>query len=280
MPLPMHAATPPTLSSPARPVAAPPGIAVVLGSGRSGTSLLMQVLAALGMRVSDTLIPARPDNPRGFFEDAAIVRIQADLLRALGAWPYHPLPADWQDRPATATAREALAGLLQQRLAADGLWGFKDPRTAAFLPLWQGLFVELGVTPKYILALRQPGPVLRSFMQAYDTPAEVAEAVWLRRTCAALVHTRGACHIVHYDDWFSRPTKVAEDLAGFLGLPPPGAHTLEAIVRPDLNRAGTAPESLHDPKARALYRALSGFRGSGWNVHGLPADVMACCPGA
>ncbi len=45
-------------------------------------TLLMQVLAALGLRVSEEMIEARRDNPRGFYEDAPIVRIQADLLRA------------------------------------------------------------------------------------------------------------------------------------------------------------------------------------------------------
>jgi hypothetical protein len=85
-------------------------IVVVLGSGRSGTSLLMQVLASLGMRVSAELIEARRDNPQGFFEDAPIVRAQADLLRGLNAWPFHPLPDDWLDAPATASAAEALRG--------------------------------------------------------------------------------------------------------------------------------------------------------------------------
>ena len=48
------------------PRSAPRPVVVVLGSGRSGTSLLMQVLAALGLRVSEEMIEARRDNPRGF----------------------------------------------------------------------------------------------------------------------------------------------------------------------------------------------------------------------
>lgn len=251
-------------------------VAVVLGSGRSGTSLLMQALAALGLRVSEELIAARRDNPKGFFEDALIVRVQADLLRALGAWPYHPLPADWLERPATGAARTALADLLARRLAAGGPWGFKDPRTAAFLPLWQHLFTEADIAPRYILALREPGKIIQSFMQAYGTPAEVAEAVWLRRTCEALWHTRADCHMVHYEDWFSRPGDVAAGLTRFVGLAATDIDGIPGdIVRPDLDRAGGGP-GLRTPHAQALRKALMDCRGSDFDREGL-LDVVAAC---
>jgi hypothetical protein len=258
-------------SPPARPVV------VVLGSGRSGTSLLMQVLAALGMRVSAEMIQARRDNPEGFFEDAPIVRVQADLLRSLGAWPYHPLPADWLEAPATAKAADALKGILRERLRGQGLWGFKDPRTAPFLPLWQQLFTELGLAPRYILALRAPGSILRSFMQAYATPADVAEQVWLRRTCDALWHTQADCYLAHYEDWFSRPREVVEGLARSTGLGAGGLEdALAGIVRPDLDRAGGGEEGLRNPDARLLQGALEACRGSEFNGEALLRAVGAC----
>ncbi len=269
-PLPMNPPPFPDMP-PSRPVV------VVLGSGRSGTSLLMQVLAALGMRVSEDLIQARRDNPEGFLEDAPIVRAQADLLRALGAWPYHPLPTDWLERPVTVATRRVLAGLLPQRLAGQGIWGFKDPRTAAFLPLWQALFAEEGISPKYILALREPGKIIRSFMQAYGTPEDVAEAVWLRRTCDALWHTRADCHIAHYEDWFSRPREAAEGLARHTGLAAADIDgALAGIVRPDLDRAGGGDEALRDPHALALHTALKNCRGSGFDREGLLEIVAEC----
>jgi len=251
-------------------------VTVVLGAGRSGTSLLMQVLAALGLRVSEQLIEARRDNPRGFFEDAAIVRIQANLLRALGAWPFHPLPNGWLGGTATATAREALKAVLRQRLAGGGPWGFKDPRTAPFLPLWQELFAAENLAPRYLLALRQPGRVLHSYAQAYGTPAQVAEAVWLRRTCDALWHTRADCHIVHYEDWFIRPGETAEALAHHLGLTEPARDVLQALIEPDLDRSGDTHPVMIGGTARRLYTALRTCRGSDFEREGLLAVVAEC----
>ncbi len=240
-------------------------VIVVLGAGRSGTSLLMQVLAALGMRVSPALIGAREDNPEGFYEDAAIVRIQADLMRALGAWPYHPLPADWLDAPATAAAELALLAVVRDRLErTDGVWGFKDPRSAAFLPLWLRIFAAEALAPRYLLALREPGDIVRSFMRAYQAPAALAEAVWLRRTCDALWHTQADCHVVHYEDWFARGDEMAAGLARYCALDADAAARLpRGLVRPELNRCRgpRTDEDLTSPPARALQAALRACSG-------------------
>lgn len=61
------------------PFAAPDRITVVSGLPRSGTSLLMQMLAAAGLVVAqDEARPADPDNPRGYFELAAARGIRRD----------------------------------------------------------------------------------------------------------------------------------------------------------------------------------------------------------
>jgi len=267
-------------TAPSRPLPAPSGrpVVVVLGSGRSGTSLLMQVLAALGVRLSPSMIEARQDNPQGFQEDAPIVKAQANLLRSLGAWPFHPLPPHWQNDPATERARAVLREILMDRLKSGGLWGFKDPRTSAFLPLWQDLFHEMGLVPKYILALRDPGSIVRSFMEAYDTPADMAEGVWLRRTWDALEHTQADCHIIHYEDWFTRSADMAAALAQHLGLALPAADTLQTIIRPGLDRSGRTPQAIQNPAVRTLHAALCTCRGSDFDRAALLAAVAACRP--
>lgn len=54
-------------------------ITVVSGLPRSGTSMMMQMLAAGGMRVvSDGLRTADADNPRGYFELEAVKKLKTD----------------------------------------------------------------------------------------------------------------------------------------------------------------------------------------------------------
>lgn len=245
-------------------------IAVVLSSGRAGSSLLTQVLGSLGVGLSRELIAGRQDNPDGFFEDARIVRIQANLLRNLAAWPYYPPPQGWLDAPATAEAGRELQTLMRAWLEdVRALPGFKDPRTASFLPLWRRLFAEVGVEPIYLLALRDPASVIQSFQRAYATPPEIAERVWLQRTCDALRHTDAACHIVHYEAWFSHPERVAAGLAFSLGLPPPPGEVLRRIVKPELARARGDGQGLTLEPARALRAALAGCQGGDFDRAGL-----------
>ena len=61
-------------------------ITVVSGLPRSGTSMMMQMLAAGGMPVvSDGLRTADADNPRGYFELEAVKKLKADSTWVAGA---------------------------------------------------------------------------------------------------------------------------------------------------------------------------------------------------
>jgi hypothetical protein len=235
------------------------------------------MLCALGMRLSPELIAGREDNPDGFFEDAAIVRVQANLLRILNAWPFHPLPPNWLSAPATGAATHVLQALVHDRLGENAAtWGFKDPRTASFLPLWHHVFAAEAVEPAYILALREPGSIIRSFMRAYATTADTAEQVWMARICDALWHTAGECHLVHYEDWFSRPGEVIAGLAACTGLSIPAEERLAGLIKPGLNRSARTHYTLRNEKARELEAALRTCRGSAFDKQRLLRVVATC----
>ena len=83
-------------------------ITVVSGLPRSGTSMMMQMLAAGGMPVvSDGLRTADADNPRGYFELEAVKKSKADPAWVAGARGHAvkvismllcELPADYEYR--------------------------------------------------------------------------------------------------------------------------------------------------------------------------------------
>lgn len=53
---------------------------LILGAGRSGTSMAAGTLAKAGYFMGDNLVPARKANPKGFFEDVEVNMINEDLL--------------------------------------------------------------------------------------------------------------------------------------------------------------------------------------------------------
>lgn len=59
---------------------------VVSGLPRSGTSMMMQMLAAAGVRVlADDARPPDADNPRGYFEDVRVKRLADDAAWLVAA---------------------------------------------------------------------------------------------------------------------------------------------------------------------------------------------------
>ena len=53
---------------------------LVLGSGRSGTSMMGGILNDAGYFMGDDLYPGRDSNPKGFFENAEINEINEKIL--------------------------------------------------------------------------------------------------------------------------------------------------------------------------------------------------------
>ena len=50
-------------------------VMIVVGMHRAGTSAITRGLTAIGVEVGDDLLPSQADNPKGFWENRAIVDI-------------------------------------------------------------------------------------------------------------------------------------------------------------------------------------------------------------
>ena len=117
-------------------------IVVLLGMHRAGTSVTMNVLNALGVPLSDDLMPPTNFNAKGYFESLEISKVHDEILKLFGMlWSSstitHPLPANWWRLPQVAPFKAQLTQIVSREFdKAGSLWGFKDPRTARLLPLW------------------------------------------------------------------------------------------------------------------------------------------------
>lgn len=181
-------------------------VIVVLGVGRSGTSLTMQALKSLGVGMSDNMIAPNVSNPNGFNEDADIVDIHKKLLSEVSISPTMPLKNGWLDMPIVKQSLKKLRDIVETQLDKNnGLWSFKDPRTVTVLPLWVRLFNQNKIVPKFVLAVRKPEALIDSFKQNYGTEQETTELIIQQRTLDAIYYTRGNLTVIDYDDWFSQP---------------------------------------------------------------------------
>jgi GT2 family glycosyltransferase len=219
---------------------------MVLGMHRSGTSAVTGMLAHLGVALGDRLMPASPDNPRGYWEHRDIVAVNQQLMAELG-WGWddvRPLPTDWHHGEPAIRARKALADILMRDFAEALLWGVKDPRLCRLLPLWTELLAELNVTPRFVLVLRHPVDVAGSLAARDGLSAAHAGLLWLRHVLEAERGTRHSMRaVVHYEDLVEPGgwRGIASRLSGELRLPWPGRgaaaeKAIEAYLTPNLRR--------------------------------------------
>jgi hypothetical protein len=256
-------------------------IVVVLGSGRSGTSLVMQTLHALGMQVSENLTEASVANPLGPLEDKEIFDFQSSLIQELGGHVAAPMPDDWLRDKLVFRAMTQLEALIENRLEkVDGLFGFKDPKTSMLIPLWVRVFNRMKLIPAYVLTVRDPGATVASFLMQYNSPAYMAELVWLVRTVEAIDNTAADCFVAHYEDWFDEPLPLAQSLLHYTGLDKTFKGDLSEVlaqkVKSNLNRASKDDYEIQNPYVKKLYSALQQCRGADFYRDRLMAVVKEC----
>lgn len=249
-------------------------VVVVVGMHRAGTSLCAKIVNRLGFALGGPLLTPNIDNPDGYQEHKDINECHEALLALMGAsWD-----TIWSVRSSVEESLQSVeAGAILDRLTAivvkeledsGGCWGFKDPRTACFLPAWINIFDSLGIEPLWVLAVRDPRAVAASLHARNRLPPELGELLWTEHYLNALRHlgSRMAC-IVHYEQWFSSGREQLATLAGAIGMDSFEAidHASQAI-NPELMHNASKTQAAELPVAKAVYTWLCA-------EHALPGDL-------
>ena len=99
---------------------------------RSGTSALTGVLQKLGVALGEELLPPSRDNPKGYFENAAVVAVHESLFSTLSrTWQDpRPMPPRWRESAAADQAHASLTAVICDLFQKADVVAVKDPRTS------------------------------------------------------------------------------------------------------------------------------------------------------
>jgi hypothetical protein len=216
---------------------------VVMGTHRSGTSVLAGCLRLLGINLGQNLISdTESDKSQNYPQNSDVILIHDILLRDLECrWDMiGNLPDDWQTSKAADTAREKIVNLIDREFAKSTLWAISDPRLCKFLPLWLDIFSKKGLSPGIVLMVRHPYEVAASLQNKNGIDLLKGHLLWLASNRQALAELRQHNHaIVTYDRLLADPVSCLETIAHELNLDFPislaGAYQdIISYIRPEL----------------------------------------------
>lgn len=193
---------------------------LILGSGRSGTSMVAGSLRGAGYFMGERLWPGNEANPKGFFEDAAVNAINEELLaRVTPNRPPPPFSLLFRSRPgdrqrwvsAVPVGTELRAGPRMadrmRDLTRRAPFCFKDPRFAYTLPAWRPflpadvvfvcVFREPARTANSIVTECRTASYMRSLRMTYPQAIEVWTVMY--RHVLEAHRTQGTWLFVHFD---------------------------------------------------------------------------------
>jgi hypothetical protein len=141
---------------------------LVLGIARSGTSAVSAMLAAMGVDFGNDPKPPDWRNPRGNFEHATLSGLNQAALLAVGSrWSdSRPLPGGWRENRAVRSVEWAIGARIDRDFAASPLFGIKDPRLVALLPLYADLLAARGIGLSLVTLHRDEAEVRASIAKS------------------------------------------------------------------------------------------------------------------
>jgi hypothetical protein len=238
---------------------------LVLGMHRSGTSALARLIGYLGAALPGDAIEAHSDNARGYWESAAIVKADDQLLRVARSSWFDPRPLDLA-RLEPSALRSRKDRIWEAVTAAFGdaqLITIKDPRQCRFVPTIIETLAEHGVAARGVLMLRSPAAIARSIATRDGTTGAFAHLLWLRHMIDAERATRGLNRaVIGFDamlaDWRDAARRLLPLTGGSM---PEGerAAAIDAFLDPSLRHHEDAEAKLEQPLGKIVEAVRAGL---------------------
>jgi len=214
---------------------------MVLGM-RSGSSVITRLINLLGASVGPTeqLMKPSVQNPKGFWENEEVVRLNNRLLKMQGcAWNSI---GSLNEQCLTSEAFPDLADearVILRDFDRQRPWVIKDPRVSLLLPFWRPLLDQ----PLFVIIFRHPLEVAHSLKTHHDIPLLAGLALWEQYMRLSLRHSIGAPRLlVSYNAIMREPVGEVGRLcqwmqeSGASSLQMPDSGEIDAFIDPALYR--------------------------------------------
>jgi hypothetical protein len=169
-------------------------LVLVLGMGRSGTSMLTGLLSLCGARLPGNLLASDAHNERGYFESLDVLGMNEFFLNCLGL-DFFDTSFRLQEGEIADDGASALTRRISKFLARYEdcpLLVVKDPKIVPLLRYWLPTATGAGWDVKIAVPVRHPREVGASLAQAQGKPVDhdFSDALWIKYNLLAERDTR------------------------------------------------------------------------------------------
>jgi hypothetical protein len=234
---------------------------VVVGMHRSGTSALTGAIHLSGCALGGKLMGPYADNPRGFFENEKIWRMNEAFLQQFNSsWDDPFLRAErWYHGSSLASYRKNIARLLDEEFPDESMFGIKDPRMCFLYPLWRDVCREMKINTVCIVSLRNPFEVAASLNRRNSFSTERGLVMWMNYMLMAELVTRDSTRcFVRYDTLLRDPRRVLSGIEERLGISFPqgwdqAGEEIEAFMDRGLKHHSESAGDVSDPVISCIH---------------------------
>jgi hypothetical protein len=242
-------------------------LVLVLGMGRSGTSMVTGLLSLCGAGLPDNLLAPDANNEKGYFESLDVLGMNEFFLNCLGL-DFFDTSFRLQEGELAEDGSVALTKRINKflrRYEDCPLLVVKDPKIVPLLRYWLPAATGAGWEVKAVVSVRHPREVSASFARVQEEPVDhqVSDALWIKYNLLAERDTREYPRVfVTYDrllaDWRGQLTRVATALDLGLDLGPERDEAVSSFLDRKLRHCAADHDLIcANPWVAELYRQLT-----------------------
>ncbi len=242
-------------------------VVCILGMHRSGTSMLTRAINLMGVFLGpeSSIMNSAQDNPEGFWENVRIVQAHEKVMNALDYEWHDSYPISEGLLSSNADLfLEELKNIVETDFVDSELWGWKDPRTCLFLPLWKKFLESYNAERYFVYIYRNPKDVSISLHARNRFSREKSRRIWTNYNLAILKMAFGEkIHVVSYDDFIENTEENIFAISRFIDVPisKEVLYEIKCSVKPTL-RHSKSENTCHqnEDEAEQLFNALEKMR--------------------
>jgi hypothetical protein len=194
---------------------------IILGMHRSGTSSLTGALHFTGFDIGKSVMPPADENPKGFFENTKITDLNDKILEELFCFWSDTLfiLEGWWKEEKFGYFKDKVKDILHEEFSGNRPLMIKDPRLSMVLPLYLEVFKEEGITPVFLICVRNPYEVASSLGRRNNMPLEKSLLLWMDYQLKAELYSRGYPRLfISYSSFLENPVEVLHSVVPALNL--------------------------------------------------------------